>query len=67
MKTNTRKTKTNLIQKLIHKRNSTVGTRTGYYPRHIARSIAKENMKKAGVQRINHHFSTNWRNFVLQR
>lgn len=35
-----------------------------YYPRHLARSIAKANMAREGVQHINRNFALNWKNWV---
>ena len=42
-------------------------TKRGFYPRNLARSIAKANMKKAGLQHINSMFAYNWRDFVFVR
>lgn len=39
---------------------------TSFYPRHLARSIAKANMRKAGVQHINRNFALNWKNWVTR-
>lgn len=35
-----------------------------FSPRHLARDMARNNMKRAGIQRPNKHMSGNWRNFV---
>lgn len=35
-----------------------------YHPRHLARSVAKHNMAKAGMEHINSMFSYNWLNYV---
>ena len=39
----------------------------GFHPRKLARSIAKANMKKAGIEHINSMFAYNWRDFVFVR
>lgn len=69
MKTNKRKTKTQSILKRIRKKLRAAGGSgpnkpTGFYPRHLARSVAKANMRRAGVQHINRNFSLNWKNWV---
>lgn len=35
-----------------------------YSPRKLARSVAKANMKRAGMRHINRGFAMNWRNWV---
>ena len=35
-----------------------------YFPRRLARKVAKENMKKAGYRKVNKNFRNNWRSFV---
>ena len=35
-----------------------------FFPRKLARSVAKANMKSAGIQKVNRHFALNWRNYV---
>ena len=35
-----------------------------YFPRRLARKVAKENMKKAGYRKVNKSFRNNWRSFV---
>lgn len=69
MKSNKRKTRTNSLLKRIKaalrkERGKAPGKATGYYPRHLARSIAKANMKRAGIQHINRNFALNWKNWV---
>lgn len=48
------------------KTKKTEGQPTGFYPRHLARSIAKANMRKDGVQHINRNFALNWKNWVTR-
>lgn len=48
------------------KTKKTEGQPTSFYPRHLARSIAKANMRKAGVQHINRNFALNWKNWVTR-
>ena len=38
--------------------------RSGITSRSIARSMAKANMKRTGIRRINRSFASNWRNWV---
>lgn len=38
-----------------------------FYPRHLARSVAKHNMARAGIEHINKLFAYNWREFVRAR
>lgn len=35
-----------------------------FYPRKLARNVAKANMKRAGIQKVNRYFSLDWRNYV---
>lgn len=35
-----------------------------FHPRKLARSVAKANMKRAGIQKVNRRFALNWRNYV---
>lgn len=42
------------------------GEPTGFYPRHLARSVAKANMRRVGVQHINRNFASNWKNQVTR-
>jgi len=37
-----------------------------FHPRKLARSVAKANMKRAGIQKINSSFSLNWRKWVTR-
>lgn len=37
-----------------------------YTPRHLARSVAKANMAREGVQHVNRHFALNWKNWVTR-
>lgn len=37
---------------------------THFFPRRIARKVAKSNMEKAGYRKINKKFKENWRSFV---
>ena len=55
---NKRKTRTVKMLKSInrHHHHPVVGAPTGVKPRGLARSVAKANMLRAGVQRINRHF-----------
>lgn len=55
MKKNNRKSKT-----------APQGKPTGFFPRSLARSIAKANMRRAGVQHINRNFADNWKNWVTR-
>lgn len=66
MKIKAKKTRKNFIRKMLRRRNArqTAGEPTGFYPRRLARSIAKANMKRAGIQKVNRHFALNWRNYV---
>lgn len=66
MKNKAKKTRENFIKKALRRRKAkqTTGEPTGFYPRHLARSVAKARMKKAGIQKVNRHFSLNWRNYV---
>lgn len=48
------------------KAQETAGKPTGFYPRRLARSIAKANMRKAGVQHVNRNFALNWKNWVTR-
>ncbi len=41
------------------------GQPTGFYPRKLARSIAKANMKRYGVRHVNKNFSRYWTQFVF--
>lgn len=68
MKIKAKKTRENFIKKMMRRRKAkaAAGTPTGFYPRHLARSIAKANMRRAGVQHINRNFAMNWRNWVTR-
>lgn len=68
MKIKAKKTRENLIRKMLRRRKAqeTAGKPTGFYPRHLARSIAKANMRKAGVQHVNRNFALNWKNWVTR-
>jgi len=66
---NKRKTRTASIIKRIKAKlritgGKSAGQPTGFYPRKLARSVAKANMRRAGVQHINRNFALNWRNWV---
>lgn len=37
----------------------------GFFPRKLARSIAKANMEKAGVKHINSVFAYSWREWIF--
>lgn len=52
MKIKAKKTRENFIRKMLR--------------RHLARSIAKANMRKAGVQHVNRNFALNWKNWVTR-
>jgi|GEM_PF-3337217 len=65
MKLNKRKTRpAGILKRIKAKFREEPGTPTGFYPRKLARSVAKANMARAGVQHINRNFSLNWRNWV---
>ena len=36
-----------------------------YYPRKLARSVAKANMRRAGIRRVNRVFQKYWKEFVI--
>lgn len=66
---NERKTRTASIIKRIKAKlralgGKTAGKPTGLYPRKLARSVAKANMKRSGVQHVNRNFALNWRNWA---
>lgn len=72
MKNTKRKTRTMSLLKAIRRkfrrRNYSYGYNTKYfYPRHLARSIAKANMKKEGMRHINSIFHYTWRSYVRAR
>lgn len=48
----------------VEKANGNVAENVTYKPRKLARSVAKANMKRAGMRNINDGFSYNWRNWV---
>lgn len=68
MKIKAKKTRKNFIRRMIRRRKAreNAGQPTGFYPRHLARSVAKANMKRAGVQHINRNFALNWKNWVTR-
>lgn len=68
MKIKAKKTKKNFIRKLLRRRKAqeTAGKPNGFYPRHLARSIAKANMAKDGIQHINRNFALNWKNWLIR-
>lgn len=71
MKTSKRKTRTQSIIQRIKKRlraerGNAPGKPTSFYPRHLARSVAKANMRRAGVQHINRNFADNWKKWVTR-
>ena len=62
---NKRKTRTaSVIKRIKAKLRALGGKPTGFYPRKLARSVAKANMRRAGVQHVNRNFALNWRNWV---
>lgn len=74
MKNEKRKTRTRSLLKAIRRRITRrfYGHRFNFnpkyfYPRHLARSVAKHNMAKAGAQHINSIFSYYWRDYVRVR
>lgn len=40
------------------------GLEASFFPRKLARSVAKAKAKRAGIQHINRDFSLNWKNWV---
>ncbi|MBQ7671315.1 MAG: hypothetical protein IJS45_11460 [Clostridia bacterium] len=36
-----------------------------FYPRKLARSVAKANMRRAGMRKINRRFQKYWKEFVI--
>lgn len=71
MKTNKRKTRPQSIIQRIKKRlrkerGNAPGKPIGFYSRHLARSVAKANMRRAGVQHINRNFAGNWKKWVTR-
>ena len=72
MKNEKRKTRTRSLLKAI-RRKFTRRTRAYtynskyFYPRRLARSVAKHNMAKAGAKHINSIFAMYWRDYVRAR
>lgn len=72
MKNEKRKTRTRSLLKAIRRKFTRKSKGNTYnpkffYPRHLARSVAKHNMAKAGAQHINSIFSYYWRDQVHVR
>lgn len=74
MKNEKRKTRTrNFLKAIRRKFTRRFVSRGGtynpkyFYPRHLARSVAKHNMARAGAQHINSIFSLYWRDHVRAR
>ena len=42
-------------------------TQEHFFPRRLARKVAKANMQRQGFHRVNRHFADNWRNHVNVR
>ena len=67
---NIRKTKTVSVLKRIRAKRlkeagKAPGTPTGVWPRSVARSVAKANMRRAGVQKINRKLrGRNWLRWI---
>lgn len=68
MKIKAKKTRENFIKRAIRRRKATeiAGEPIGFYPRHLARSVAKANMRRAGIQHINRNFAYNWKKWVMR-
>lgn len=72
MKNEKRKTRTRSLLKAIRRRITRrfYGNKFNpkyFYPRHLARSVAKHNMKKEGIGHINSMFAYYWRDYVRVR
>lgn len=68
MKIKSKKTRENFIKRAIRRRKAIeiAGEPTSFYPRHLDRSVAKANMRRAGIQHINRNFADNWKKWVTR-
>lgn len=67
---NNRKTRTRAFTKAMNRRRyaemreKKPKIEATYFPRKLARSVAKAKMERRGYRKINHLFSVRWRRFV---